>query len=861
MGHAINKILKDIVLRFNISEGRRVHFHPGWDCHGLPIELKAIKNQTVTRDPLVIRKTARNYALQTLDKQRDAFSRWGVTADWTNDKRLYKTFDKDYIKNEITIFYELYKNGFIYRVLKPVYWSPSSHTALAEAELEYDSAFESSSLYVRFKLNDVPAAIRTKVKGDLYAIIWTTTPWTLPSNQAVCYNKELEYVVVKLDGFATTDHFIVSAEMAKRLGEALGGKSVEVVDRFTGSEFEGCTYWHPINKHDILPFLSGTHVEAAKGTGLVHTAPAHGPDDFLVSLANGISVKCIVDENGNYTDESPSFLRGQNVITDGNRLVLDYLGSENVLHVEKFVHSYPIDWRTKKPVIWRASKQWFINTDDLKTVASELITNSVRFYPRGSADTTRASLLTQVQKRPYWCISRQRSWGVPIPVFYRRDTGAAIVEPETITRIVKLIEHNKSVDFWWNQTVEEIFPQEILPRLGCGLDVIEKGTDILDIWFDSGVSWSYALTGDKIADLYMEGKDQTTGWFQTSLLTSVAVRGTAPYKSLFVHGFAVDEKGLKMSKSLGNVIAPHELIQTYGTDALRWWVASHATQHTNIEVSRKLLESSGESVQKVRGVLKYLLGVVEKIQRRDDKQVFDVKPTRIVDKSILYSTHRFNEQLVDLYRTYQFNRVTPTILNFVTNDLSSSYLHFIKDRLYCGPDDEYASLQSIFEIIFVTLCKNLYPIVPFLVEEAWSHYSVVEAPFYQTCNLSLKHFEQYAESMDCLRTANELRDSINHAANGKNTWTVRATIKCDPKRYSFLRNLHFDDSDSFINESELCEILQVAAIHLQKIDGETFIGLSPNLEDLCPRCRRFSLSTSNHTICNRCDLVMKSKRW
>lgn len=408
MGHSVNKILKDITLRHNFMNGRRVDYVPGWDCHGLPIELKALAEGSKA-SPTEIRSKCVSFAKDALEKQKTGFKSWGVAADWDVEASTYETNRPGYISNQLELFLEFYEKGLVFRDLKPVFWSPSSRSALAESELEYDIHHVSPSIFLQLQIDQIPGG---------YAIIWTTTPWTLPSNQAVCYNPSLEYSWVNLNGDFSRKYLLATA-LIQSFSE-LTNMSVVVVETVQGSALSGYKYHHPIDGATTLPFLPGSHVEDSKGTGLVHTAPAHGPDDFLISLEHKIPILSLVDEEGRYSSEAPQFLVGKHVLEEGNRLVMDNLG-DKILCKGTIKHSYPIDWRTKKPVIVRASEQWFMNTESLKNKAVEEI-DKINIYPRINAEANRRMLMTQVQKRPYWCISRQRSWGVPIPVFYRKDT-------------------------------------------------------------------------------------------------------------------------------------------------------------------------------------------------------------------------------------------------------------------------------------------------------------------------------------------------------------------------------------------------------------------------------------------------------
>lgn len=509
-------------MKYHTSQGRKVNYIPGWDCHGLPIELKALKKGNDIYDPNVTRKVARKFAESNVDKQNESFRSWGILGDWNSKQNTYRTIDKNYILNELKIFQKLYKNNLVYRILKPVHWSSSSRTALAEAELEYDNNFISPSIHLRLRVCEIANEIRNVAKTDeIYALIWTTTPWTLPSNQAISYNPNFEYSLIRFTNL--NGLYLIATDLENIISETIG--KFAVLLKFHGDILKSAKYDRPLS-NESGPFLPGQHVQSSKGTGLVHTAPAHGPDDFLISIDHNINVKCLVDENGDYTKEAPEFLHKKNVLRDGNVLVMNALKSD-IIKVDQLQHSYPIDWRTKEPVIFRASKQWFIDTEKIKSIAANEIEKHIEFYPNIAAEVNKKSLLTQVLKRPYWCISRQRSWGVPIPVFYDRDSGEDIVSDEIIEHILKLVDKEGGIDFWWNKSVDEILPQKILNKFGKNL---EKGGDIFDIWFDSGTSWASVLDADRIADLYVEGQDQCTGWFQTSLLTSCAVRAKSPYK-------------------------------------------------------------------------------------------------------------------------------------------------------------------------------------------------------------------------------------------------------------------------------------------------------------------------------------------
>ncbi|EDV40740.1 uncharacterized protein Dana_GF23767 [Drosophila ananassae] len=849
MGHAVNKILKDITLRQRVAHGQQVNYVPGWDCHGLPIELKAT-SAAAGQNALEIRQKSRSFALEAIESQKKEFSSWGVLANWQKND-IYMTFQPEFIENQLNLFYKLYEKGLVYRDLKPVYWSPSSRTALAEAELEYDPKHISPSVYVRFPIN--PNGLDLKEKDTrLYALVWTTTPWTLPSNQAICYNSSLEYALVRLSEHDQDELYLIASALLADFEENTK-ITCEVVQTLKGSSLGDLTYNHLIDKEQgDLPFYDASHVQDSKGTGLVHTAPAHGPDDFLVSLARKIPVKCLVNEEGVYTNDAPSFLVGKSVLKQGNPLVLEHI-TNNVVHSSTLEHSYPIDWRTKKPVIIRASEQWFINTEKLKSSAADAL-EKVEIYPRANAEASKKALLTQLQKRPYWCISRQRAWGVPIPVLYCRTTGKVVLNADLIQHFCRELRKEGSMDFWWAKSLEELLPTEILNKLGYKVVDLVKGSDILDIWFDSGSTWSAVLNKDKVADLYLEGYDQFTGWFQSSLLMSIAARDCAPYKALFVHGFTVDEKGYKMSKSLGNVISPKQITKKYGTDVLRWWVASHGTQHMSITVSEKLLQQAAENLSKVRATLRYLNGAIG--ERRQNQE--NIQDSSFLNRYLLSQLVDFDAEITKLYNAYEYNRVVASIQNFLANQVSAVYVHLIKDRLYCGDERELLAIRQTLTHCYEELCKSLWPIVPFMVEESWSYYDPTGAAFHQQ-SVTAKSQWQDEIANEVVASALEVKKIINQQAGDVNSWHIDAILKVgNEKQLKLLQELHPIGKPR--SNSELCEILQVGSVTLlQSEDQDLQVSVKTLQTPLCPRCRRYSLDNAEQETCHRCSLVMTAR--
>ena len=570
LGHAVNKLLKDVTVRFQCGRGRRVHYRPGWDCHGLPIELKAIRGGADAKlGASKTRQLAASFARETVGRQSEEFQSWGVMGDWGNP---YTTMAPHYVKRQIEMFWQLYRHGWLLRARLPVWWSPSSGTALAEAELEYkDTA--ATALYVRLQLVGRGQGSLASVPDDkpVYCLIWTTTPWSLVANRAVCYSPSLEYSLVESGGSL----YILATACLSLPGVIAALPDMSVVTSLAPADLAGCTYHRPLHQADLAPLLPGHHVTGGAGTGLVHTAPAHGQDDHRVGLAAGLECgDCLVGGDGCFTAEAGPELVGLQALGPGGERVQAMLGQDLVL-AEQIIHSYPHDWRTGGPVLLLASKQWFLNTERVRGAALAGL-DEVEIQPSSAARGFRAV----VERRPYWCVSRQRVWGVPIPVMFRTETGEPVLSQELISRYSDLVDQH-GPGFWWELSLDEILA-------GTSYQPEQhhrEGLDIMDIWLDSGLSWACGLgTEDRRADLYLEGLDQFSGWFYSSLMTSVALTGRPPYNKIFVHGFTLDEQGRKMSKSLGNVVSPAEVVARHGTDCLRWWVAKHASSSTSAQV-------------------------------------------------------------------------------------------------------------------------------------------------------------------------------------------------------------------------------------------------------------------------------------
>ncbi|XP_077440216.1 isoleucine--tRNA ligase, mitochondrial isoform X3 [Vanacampus margaritifer] len=882
VGHALNKILKDIHNRFEMLRGRQVHYIPGWDCHGLPIELKALGELgSVDLSPLQIRDKARKFAKGAIERQKAAFQRWGVMADWG---QCYYTYDGAYEAAQLKVFQEMHSKGLIYQDYKPVFWSPSSRTALAEAELEYNPEHLSKTIYAAFPLTTLPPKIASKAgQGDVSVLVWTTQPWTIPANQAVCYMPNAKYSVVRRKD--NSQLLLVATERSVSMAAVLGTE-LESVATFTGSELEGGLCKHPTIPDKEVPLLPANHVTMAKGTGLVHTAPAHGMDDYSVASQFKLPVECMVDEDGKFTELAGPELQHLSVFKEGNEKVICMLKeSDALLKEEDCVHSYPYDWRTKQPVVIRPSKQWFINTGSLKDKAKDAL-QKVRVIP----ESARSSLVVMLDRRTYWCISRQRSWGVPIPVFYHKETGEALINKHTVSHIATLFKE-KGSDCWWELPIDTFLPADVLKKSKAGpaTDYV-RGEDVLDIWFDSGTSWAAVLEEtDCRADAYVEGKDQIGGWFQSSLLTSVAVRNKAPYKSLVVHGFAVNEKGEKMSKSLGNVVDPDVVVNggkdgnmpAYGADVLRWWVAE-SNIFSEVQIGPSALNSARDNINKMRNTLRFLLGNLHGFDPR--VQAVEAKEMMYVDQYMLHLLREYSMKVTDAYSAFDAARVIRLLQAFVSRDLSSFYFSIIKDRLYCDPKDSLGrrSCQTVLEEILDGLTRSIAPILPHLAEDVYAHTPGHEEKetLFRSGWIKCSSVWRQPGLEEAVEAACAIRDSFLSSIPGKNAAQYDLTIAIEPGLlFELMESLQEEPSST---SSQLVELMMAARVKLRSTlprdlpsdtlmsRGTFLINLEggvireessytvaavPTSADRCPRCRRYTAESAD-CLCPRCQTVV-----
>ncbi|PAE16703.1 isoleucine--tRNA ligase [Virgibacillus sp. 7505] len=704
MGHALNKVLKDFIVRYKSMSGFHAPYVPGWDTHGLPIE-QALTKKKVDRKKMTVaefRRLCAEYAMQQINNQRTQFKQLGVRGDWDNP---YITLTKDYEAAQIKVFGEMAERGYIYKGMKPVYWSPSSESALAEAEIEYQDK-RSASIYVAFQVKDG----KDLFQGDEKFIIWTTTPWTLPANVAISLHPEVTYVVAQVG----SEKYVVAEDLLSSVTETLEWSSPEVLKTFKGKEAEYVTTQHPFYDRESLIIL-GEHVTTDSGTGCVHTAPGHGEEDFFASQKYKLPIISPLDDKGVFTSEAPGF---EGVFYDtANKEITELLEEKGaLLKLEFFTHSYPHDWRTKKPVIYRATAQWFASIKAFREQIIEQI-KEVEWFPKWGE----TRLYNMFRDREDWCISRQRAWGVPIPVFYG-ENGEPIITEETIQHVSDLfLEHGSNI--WFEREAKDLLPEGFTSEHSPN-GIFTKETDIMDVWFDSGSSHQAVLVNrpelQRPADLYLEGSDQYRGWFNSSLTTAVAVTGKAPYKAVLSHGFALDGKGKKMSKSLGNIVVPAKIMKQYGADILRLWVASVDYQ-SDVRISDEIIKQTSEGYRKIRNTFRFLLANLHDFDPAKDSVAHADMVE--VDRYMLAKLSDLTKHVRASYDKYEFADVYSAILSFCSVELSAFYLDFGKDILYIEAADHPArrSIQTAYYEIVKALLQMLAPILAHTTEEAWSY--------------------------------------------------------------------------------------------------------------------------------------------
>jgi isoleucyl-tRNA synthetase len=881
IGHAMNKTLKDVINKYQLLQGRKVRYIPGWDCHGLPIELKVLQamkpEERKGLTPIELRRRAKTWALEQQQQQSQSFMRYGVWGDWDQP---YLTLLPEYEAAQIGVFGQMVLKGYIYRGLKPVYWSPSSQTALAEAELEYPDGHTSRSLYAAFKvlqLADTAKAFSPYL-DELGVAIWTTTPWTIPANLAVAVNPDLKYSVVEAKGLPYR-YLIVATELVERLSELFGTKLV-VKATLSGKDLEHSTYQHPLFDRQSPIVIGGDYVTTESGTGLVHTAPGHGMDDFAVGQRYGLPVLSPVDDLGNFTAEAGQF-EGLNVLKNANPAVIEALKEAgSLLKEEDYVHRYPYDWRTKKPVIYRATEQWFASVDGFRDQAMKAI-SEVRWIPAQGENRITA----MVSERSDWCISRQRSWGVPIPVFYDEATDEPLLNEETIAHVQQIIAERGS-DAWWELSVEELLP-EAYRNDG---HTYRKGTDTMDVWFDSGSSWAaVAQQRDGLTypvDMYLEGSDQHRGWFQSSLLTSVATNGVAPYKTVLTHGFVLDEQGRKMSKSLGNVVDPAIVIEggknqkeepPYGADVMRLWVSS-VDYSSDVPLGKNILKQLADVYRKIRNTSRFLLGNLH-----DFDPAKHTVPYAELPELDRYMLHRITEvfaEVTDAFETFQFFRFFQTVQNFCVVDLSNFYLDIAKDRLYISAEDSprRRSCQTVLAVAIENLARAIAPVLSHLAEDIWQYlpYSVPHQSVFESGWVKLEAEWQQPELAATWEQVRKVRQEVNRVLEqARNDKAIGSSLEAklllyvaDLELRQTLASMNPSDSLSGNRVDELRYLFLTSQVELlespAKLEGLKYqsqsdalgIGVVDAEGKKCDRCWNYSThvgeSAEHPLLCERC---------
>ena len=847
MGHALNKILKDFIVRYKSMSGYCAPYVPGWDTHGLPIETALTKNKGVNRKEMSVaefRKLCEQYAYEQIDRQREQFKRLGVRGDWDNP---YITLTPEYEAQQIKVFGEMAKKGLIYKGLKPVYWSPSSESALAEAEIEYKDK-RSPSIYVAFPVKDGKGVLN----GDEHIVIWTTTPWTIPANLGIAVHPELQYSVVEADG----RKYVVASELLSSVQKEIGWEHVTVLKTVKGSELEYVVAKHPFYDRDSL-VVCGEHVTTDAGTGCVHTAPGHGEDDFIVGQKYGLGVLCPVDERGYMTEEAPGF--AGMFYDDANKAITEKLQEVGALLKLSFItHSYPHDWRTKQPTIFRATAQWFASIDKIREQLLQAV-EETKWVPAWGE----IRIHNMIRDRGDWCISRQRAWGVPIPVFYA-ENGEPIITDETIEHVSNLFRQYGS-NVWFEREAKDLLP-EGFTHPGSPNGRFTKETDIMDVWFDSGSSHQAVLEEradlQRPADLYLEGSDQYRGWFNSSLSTAVAVTGKAPYKGVLSHGFVLDGEGRKMSKSLGNVVVPAKVMEQLGADILRLWVASVDYQ-ADVRISDNILKQVAEVYRKIRNTFRFMLG-----------NLFDFNPAervainelREVDRYMLIKLNRLIEKVKQAYETYEFATIYHEVNNFCTIDLSAFYFDFSKDILYieAANSHERRSIQTVLYETLVALTKLVAPILPHTADEVWSYIPHVKEESVQLVDMPeavrmddedriVKKWDAFMELRDEVLKALEV--ARNEKLIGKSltahvilyptdeTKALIDSIEEDMKQLLIVSA--FSIGGTFADAPSEAQTFTKTAIVVKQAEGKTCarcwvvtptVGEDANHPELCPRC-------------------------
>ena len=865
VGTALNKILKDILIKYKSQKGYYAPFVPGYDGHGLPIENAVVKNIKGGRSaltPVELRAKCREYALKSLKGQESEFKRLGVLGNWENP---YLSIAPDFEAEQVRVFGEMYKKGYVEKGLKPVYWCASCETALAEAEVEY-ADITSTSIYVRFKFDEnsakeIKSKLNLETEKDFYAVIWTTTPWTIPSNMAICLHEKFEYSFFE---YKNDIYFIADELLGAFLKDAEWEEGdIEVLGKLQGAELENLTTDHPICNRKS-PIILGEHVTLEAGTGAVHTAPGHGLEDYEVGVKYGIEVFSPLDSKGVWTNQVPElegvpYYKGEETII----AKLNEVGA--LVKSQEISHSYPHCWRCKKPVIYRATPQWFVKVEKFKKETLDAIKN-IKWIPASGE----VRISNMVANRSDWCISRQRAWGVPIPIFYCEDCGEVIVNDETIEHVAKVFEKESS-DAWVKYEAKDLLPEGFkCPK--CGKDHFKKENDIMDVWFDSGVSWRAVVEARKDellgapCDMYLEGSDQHRGWFQSSLLTAIATKGIAPYKEVLTHGFVFGEDGRKMSKSLGNYIRPDDIIKNYGADILRLWAAS-VDYRNDIKIGDNIIKQLVEIFKKTRNTARFLLGNLFDFEPETDRVEYE--ELEAIDKFALHKLNILIENVDKAFENYEFYKYFQYLQNFAAVDLSSFYLDIVKDRLYTKGKKSLSrrAVQTVMYDILWTILEILAPVIPHQAEDIFLNMpenqrkglKSVLLSSWPTANPKYENKELEEEFTELLQVRESVSKAIEPLRSGEEKIigsSLEARVEIVAKNPELLNKYSDILADFFIVSQAEC-VSELTDSALNTLDVENYkIAIFKAKGEKCQRCWKYR-ELNEDGICEDCAEAIK----
>ena len=855
IGHALNKILKDTIVRYKNLKGYYTPYVPGFDTHGMPTEKRAIEKLGLDRSKIPVsqfRDTCLDFARYYKDRQIEGFKRVGVLGDW---KDPYITYDPKCEARQLGVFYDMYANGYLYRGLKPVYWCTDCESALAEAEIEYKDV-DTTSIFVKFPVEDSKGLFD---KENTYFVIWTTTPWTLPGNVGITIGGEFEYSIVKTN----QGNLIIATALVDNVMKEAGIEKYETIKTLSGEELEGILCKHPFLDRTSRVVLGSDDtivVELETGTGAVHTAPGYGKEDYLCGLKNGLEIVVTVDGKG-YQTEGAGIFAGLKY-DESNDKIIEWLEENKfLLKKQKINHSYPHCWRCKNPIIFRATEQWFCSVDKFKDEAIKAA-ETVKWIPSWGADR----ISNMIKERADWCISRQRTWGVPLPIYYCKECGKEYITKESIEKL-KTIFKEKGSNAWWDLTAEELMPEGAKCK-ECGSTEFVKEKDIMDVWFDSGSTHQSVLVERGLpypADLYLEGADQYRGWFQSSLLTSVAINGIAPYKQVLTHGWTIDKEGKKMSKSLGNGISPQDVIKEYGADILRLWVLSSDYQ-SDVSLSKDILKQITEVYRKMRNTARYILGNTSDFD--PDKDMVSYNELQEIDKYALLKLNNLVRKCTESYDKYDFHEAYQAINVFCVTDMSSFYLDIIKDRLYTAKANskERRAAQTTMYIILDSLVRMLAPLTSFTAEEIWKYMNKsknekvesVMLTTYPEVNSQYENEELRAKWEKIVKIKEIVSKKLEEARAEKiigHSLNAKVTLFAEGDLYKFIKE----------NKELLQTVFIISNLEVEENQRSNEEKLGVKIEqaegEKCERCWMYSTTVGedkeNPTICHRCSEALK----